>query len=154
MSTAIPSRAAHGGPLPTFLRHLLEMTLAMMVGMLAFGGLVGGISGAAGSSLENARVGQPELFVLGMAFSMSVTMVASMRHRGHTRRSSAEMTAAMFVPAFALIVCYWLKGVSASSVCPLACASMIPAMVAAMFYRLDVYTTHVSLRSRAVQAQS
>ena len=64
------------------------------------------------------------------------------------------MTAAMFVPAFALIVCYWLTGVSASPVCPLACAAMIPAMVAAMFYRLDVYTTHVSLRSRAVQAQS
>jgi hypothetical protein len=54
----------------------------------------------------------------------------------------------------ALIVCNWLKGVSASSVCPLACAAMIPAMVAAMFYRLDVYTMHVSLHSRAVQAQS
>jgi hypothetical protein len=78
---------------------------------------------------------------------MSVTMVAWMRHRGHTRRSSKEMTAAMFVPAFALIVCYSLNGVSASSVCPLACAAMIPAMVVVMVYRLDVYTTHVSLRA-------
>jgi hypothetical protein len=144
MRTGTLSRAAHGRPLPTFLRHLLEMTLAMMVGMLAFGALVGVISGAAGSSLENVRVGQPELFVLGMAFSMSVTMVAWMRHRGHTWRSSEEMTAAMFVPAFALIVCHWLNAVSASSVCPLACAAMIPAMVVAMLYRLDVYTAHAS----------
>jgi hypothetical protein len=144
MSTATLSRAARGGPVPTFLRHLLEMTLAMMVGMIAFGALVGGISGAGGSSLETVRVDQPELFVLGMASSMSVTMVTWMRHRRHTWRSSGEMTAAMFVPALALIVCYWLNGVSASSVCPLACAAMVPAMVVAMLYRLDVFTAHVS----------
>jgi hypothetical protein len=149
MSTFSLSRAGRPRSIAAFTRHLLEMTLAMMVGMLAFGTAVGVISAGAGSSLENVRVEQPELFVLGMASSMSVTMVAWMLNRGHTRRSSGEMTAAMFVPAFALIVCYWLGAVAAGSVCPLACAAMIPAMVVAMLYRLEVYTAHVSRTAAA-----
>jgi flagellar biosynthetic protein FliP len=76
-----------------------------------------------------------------MAFAMSATMVAWMRYRAHSWRSSAEMTAAMFVPALLLIVCYRLGTVSAGSVCPLACATMIPAMAVAMLFRLDEYTT-------------
>jgi flagellar biosynthetic protein FliP len=51
------------------------------------------------------------------------------------------MTAAMFVPAFALIACYWLGAVSADAVCPMACALMIPAMAVAMVFRIDEYTT-------------
>jgi hypothetical protein len=77
-----------------------------------------------------------------MASSMSVPMVAWMRRRGHGWRSSAEMSAAMVVPAVALIVCYRLHAVSAGSVCPLACAAMVPAMIVAMLYRLDDYTCH------------
>ena len=125
-----------------FLRHLGEMTVAMLVGMLLYGLLLGSLLAAAGSSLEEGRLGEPELFVLGMAFSMSVPMVAWMRRRGHVWRSSAEMSAAMFAPAVVLIVCYWLYAVSANSVCPLACATMIPAMVVAMLYRLHDYTGH------------
>lgn len=124
-----------------FLRHLGEMTVAMLVGMLLYGLLLGSLLAGAGSSLEEGRLGEPELFVLGMAFSMSVPMVAWMR-RGHGWRSSAEMSAAMFAPAVVLIVCYWLHAVSANSVCPLACATMIPAMIVAMFYRLHDYTGH------------
>jgi hypothetical protein len=143
MSTITLSRESRRRPLGSFLRHLVEMTLAMMLGMFVYGALVGTIAGAAGSSFETIRVGRPELFVLGMAFSMSVPMVAWMRYRAHTWRSSAEMTAAMFVPALALILCYRLNGIAAGSVCPLACATMIPAMIVAMLYRLDVYTQHV-----------
>jgi hypothetical protein len=151
MSTITLSRASRRSSLGRFLRHLLEMTLAMMLGMFVYGALVGTISGFAGSSFETIRVDQPELFALGMAFSMSVPMVAWMRHRGHTWQSGVEMTAAMFVPALVLIVSYWLNGISAGSVCPLACAAMIPAMVIAMLYRLGEYTTHhVSPRPSAL----
>ena len=37
MSTTTLSGAAHRRPVPTFLRHLGEMTLAMFAGMFAFG---------------------------------------------------------------------------------------------------------------------
>jgi hypothetical protein len=125
-----------------FLRHLVEMTVAMLIGMIGYAVVVGGLFSAAGSSLETARLDQPELFALGMASSMTVPMVAWMRRRGHRRRSSVEMSAAMFVPALALIGCYRLHAVEAGSICPLACAAMIPAMVVAMLYRLDDYTSH------------
>jgi hypothetical protein len=47
-----------------------------------------------GRSVEDARLGQPELFALGMAASMSLPIVAWMRHRGHSWRNGAEMSAA------------------------------------------------------------
>jgi hypothetical protein len=142
MITILPVRATRLGSIISFLRHLLEMTVAMMLGMFAYGLLLGSILGAAGRNLEDARLGQPELFALGMATSMSVPMVVWMRHRGHDWRSGMEMTAAMFAPALLLIVCYRLHAVSAESICPLACAAMIPAMVGAMLFRLDDYTGH------------
>ena len=144
MSSVTASGATRRGRAATFLRHLLEMTAAMLIGMVAYAVLLGGLLAAVGSSLENARLGEPELFALGMASSMTVPMVAWMRRRGHGWRNSVEMSAAMVVPALALILCYRLDAVAAGSICPLACATMIPAMVVAMFYRLDDYTGHPS----------
>lgn len=140
MTTITALRSRRLGRTSSFLRHLGEMTVAMLLGMLAYGLLVGVVLGAAGSTVEDARLGQPELFALGMATSMSVPMVAWMRHRGHDWRNGIEMSAAMFAPALVLIACYWLHAVEASSICPLACAAMIPAMVGAMLFRVDDYT--------------
>jgi hypothetical protein len=140
--TAVRTTSTRVGQTSCFLRHLLEMTVAMMLGMVAYAVVMGVLLAAVGSSFEEARVGRPVLFVLGMVFSMTVSMVAWMRHRGHGWRSSAEMSAAMFVPVLALVACYWLRAVPADSICPLACASMIPAMIVAMLYRLDDYTGH------------
>ncbi len=67
-------------------------------------------------------------------------MVAWMRRRGHGGRSAVEMCAAMVAPAVVLVACYRLGAVSADAVCPLACGAMVPAMAAAMLYRLDEYT--------------
>jgi hypothetical protein len=125
-----------------FVRHLGEMTVAMMVGMVAFGMITGVATAANGSTFEEARLSQPELMVSLMAISMTVPMVAWMRHRGHGWQSSAEMSAAMVAPAFALLVCYWAGGVSAKPICPIACAAMIPAMIMAMLFRLDEYGAH------------
>jgi hypothetical protein len=142
MNTITLRPATHLRRTGRFLRHLAEMTVAMVIGMIGYAVLVGGLLSAAGSSLEAARIAQPELFALGMASSMTVPMVAWMRRRGHGWRSSAEMSAAMFVPALALIGCYRLHAVAAGSICPLACAAMIPAMIVAMLYRFDEYTGH------------
>ena len=127
MSTATLPRA-HRRPRPTFLRHLGEMTLAMFVGMFAFGVVVGVIAGVAGSSLASVRVSQPELFMLGMGSAMSVTMVAWMRRRRHTWRECWEMTAAMFVPVAGVLACYRAGAITADPICPLSCVLMIPAM--------------------------
>jgi len=135
MFTITAPRALWLGRPFSFLRHLVVMTLAMLLGMVAYGLVVG-------SSFEGARLDQPELFALGMATSMSVPMVAWMHHRGHGRRDMVEMTAAMFVPALFFIGCFELHAVSAASICPLACAAMIPAMVVAMLFRRDDYTGH------------
>jgi hypothetical protein len=141
MSTAAVSRGEHGRSVLVFLRHLGEMAMAMFVGMFAFGLALGLIAGVAGSSLESVRVSQPELFMLGMGSAMSVTMIAWMRHRRHSWRQGWEMTAAMFVPVLGVLACYWAGAITADPVCPLSCVLMIPAMAAAMLFRLDVYTT-------------
>lgn len=116
------------------------MTLAMYVGMFAFGAVLSVIAGLAGSSLESIRMSYAELFLLGMGSAMSLTMVAWMRRRRHGWRDRAEMTGAMFIPVVVVIACHWAGAVSANAVCPVACSLMIPAMAAAMLLRLDVYT--------------
>jgi hypothetical protein len=141
MSTATLPRSEHPRAALVFLRHLGAMTLAMLVGMFAFGLALGVIAGVAGSNLESVRVSQPELFMLGMGSAMSVTMVAWMRHRRHSWRQGWEMTAAMFVPVLGVLACYWAGAITADPICPLSCVLMIPAMAAAMLVRLDVYTT-------------
>ena len=147
VSTVALSRAASGRSALTFLRHLGEMTLAMFVGMFAFGFSLGVLAGVADSSLESVRVSEPELFMLGMGSAMSVTMIAWMRHRGHSWRRGWEMTAAMFVPVLGVLACYWAGAITADPVCPLSCVLMIPAMAAAMLFRLDLYTTRHSHRA-------
>jgi hypothetical protein len=148
MSTATVPRPHHRAA-AIFLRHLGAMTVAMFVGMLAFGLALGLIAGFAGSSLASVRVSQPELFMLGMGTAMSATMVAWMRHRPHSWREGAEMTAAMSVPIIGVLACYWAGAVTADSVCPLSCALMIPAMAVAMLFRLDVYSTHTRTAAKA-----
>jgi hypothetical protein len=120
-------------------RHLLAMTVAMLLGMAVYGIGLGLVLNLAGSDVESARLGQPELFALGMAASMSVPMVAWMRRRGHAWRACSEMTAAMFVPPLVFIGCYWLGAIAAGAICPLACATMVPAMFVAMLYRREEY---------------
>ena len=140
VSTATLSTAKRR-PARAFVRDLGEMTLSMFVGMFAFGLVLGVIAGLVGSSLESIRLSQPELFMLGMASAMSTSMIAWMRHRGHTWRQGWEMTAAMFAPVVGVLACYRAGAIAADPVCPLSCVLMIPAMAAAMVYRSDDYTT-------------
>jgi hypothetical protein len=139
-ATTIPTHAHR--PVFVFLRHLGEMTLAMFVGMFSFGFALGLIAGANGSSLESVRTTQPELFMAGMFSAMSTTMVVWMRRRNHSWRDAAEMTGAMLVPVLGMLGCYWAGAVTATSVCPISCALMVPAMAGAMWFRRDHYATH------------
>jgi hypothetical protein len=82
----------------TFIRHYVEMLIAMFVGM----GVFAGAAAAAGFEVEGT-----EALLLWMAFTMSVPMVAWMRYRGHGWRSNTEMSASMFLPTFAVIALLW-----------------------------------------------
>jgi hypothetical protein len=78
-----------------FLVHFGEMALAMLLGMVGLGIVNDMILVPMGYHLSRS----PEVYTLAMAFAMTVPMVAWMWFRGHSWRHSAEMTAAMFVPA-------------------------------------------------------
>jgi hypothetical protein len=124
-----------------FARHVLEMTIAMMLGMCVLGAVFREVHLALfGTGFEQAWHHHPELTSLAMAFNMTIPMVAWMHYRGHNWRRGGEMAAAMFLPAIVLIPMFWLGAVSASAVLPLEMAAMMPAMIGAMLIRHDDYT--------------
>jgi hypothetical protein len=120
-----------------FARHYAEMVIAMLAGMAV---LCGGLTVLAGDGWKSDA---PALYLLWMAFTMSVPMVAWMRHRGHGWRPAGEMTASMFVPTLAAIAL--LRAGTTDDLDTLMAVqhvAMFPAMLVAMLLRLDEYTGH------------
>ena len=128
-------------PTLRFTRHFVEMVVAMFLGMVVLGGPALLALDVVGSGWDQLEADAPAVLFLGMAVTMTVPMVAWMRHRGHSWRLGAEMSGAMFVPALAVIACYWLGGVTAEPMCGIACAAMLPAMVVAMLFRVEHYAS-------------
>ena len=127
---ARPGHGAHG-----FLRHLFEMALAMMAGMMVSAAI---FLSAVGMTAAEAMREHAVLFVLLQAFGMTVAMVTWMRHRRHTWRSSSEMAAAMVIPAVPLI-CLRLLDVISGPICGVYCLTTIVAMLVVMLYRRADY---------------
>jgi|SRR5581483_851275 len=121
---------AHG-----FGRHVLEMGLAMMVGMIVSAAI---FLTAVGMTAEEGMREHAVLFVVLQALGMTVAMVAWMRHRRHNWRSSSEMAVAMVAPA-APLICLRLLDVISGPICSLYCLASIVAMVALMLYRRSDY---------------
>src|SRR5213596_1258778 len=105
---ARPGHDAHG-----FLRHLFEMALAMMAGMMVSASI---FLSAVGMTAAEAMREHAALFVVLQASGMTLAMVTWMRHRRHTWRSSSEMAAAMVIPAVPLI-CLRLLDVISGPIC-------------------------------------
>jgi hypothetical protein len=126
-----------------FLRHLLEMTIAMMIGMVVSAGI---FVTALGTTVDEALRRHAVAFVLVQVLGMTAPMVAWMRHRRHSWRACLEMATAMVVPAIPL-VSLRSAGVISGSVCGLYCASTIAAMVLVMLYRRGEYSGHTVLAS-------
>lgn len=133
-----PHAAHHGGRqgVRPFLGHVGEMVVAMMIGMPLFGMPLRALQGAL---LGPSSVGIPELRALGMAVSMTISMVAWMRYRGHSWRASAEMGAAMIVPSVVLFPLLWTGIISGGMLVGLAHGLMLPSMLAVMVYRRSAY---------------
>jgi len=135
---ATPYAAHHGGRrgIRPFVGHFAEMFAAMMISMPLFGMPLRALQGAL---LGPSSVGVAELRALGMAVAMTIGMVAWMRFRGHSWRPSAEMGAAMIVPAVALLPLAWTGVIAARSLSGIEMALMVPAMLLAMLYRRSEY---------------
>jgi hypothetical protein len=126
-----------------FIRHYVEMVVAMFLGMLVLG-VPGELAlQALGSSTSALRADAPALVFIGMAVTMTVPMVAWMRYRGHGWRSSNEMALSMFIPTFAAIALMETAVVDDfGTLMTLEHIAMFAAMLIAMLLRFDEYTGH------------
>jgi hypothetical protein len=119
-----------------FARHLLEMVLAMMLGMGMFGLVLAVMGEPPGYANLLVRYG-------AMGAFMAAPMVAWMRYRGHSWRDGGEMTAAMLVPMLVPVALVEMgvavPGLSEGSLMMLSHVAMIAGMVALMLYRFERY---------------
>lgn len=118
-----------------FARHLVEMFVAMMVGMILGAGL---LAAAFGMSVPEVRREHALVWVLVMAFDMTVSMVAVMLYRGHSWRSAGEMAAAMIVPALPIVLLQLSHAISESAGGVYMLTSTI-AMIALIAHRRNEY---------------
>jgi len=130
------------------------MTVAMLLGMVVLGMAFRQVHLAVfGTGFDDAWHRHTELAAFAMAFNMTLPMVAWMRHRGHSWERGGEMAAAMFLPAFPLLVLLWLGAISAHVVLPVQMALMIPSMIVVMLSRIDEYAGHVHAPAVAIHAR-
>ena len=122
-----------------FIRHYVEMVIAMFGGMVVLGVPAEAALRATGTSSHDLYVDVPALALLGMAVIMTVPMVAWMRYRGHGWRPNAEMAASMFLPTFAVIALL-PAGIEVMTLMGIQHAVMFPAMLVAMLLRRAEYT--------------
>jgi hypothetical protein len=132
-----------------FIRHYVEMVVAMFLGMAILALPARAVLGAVGTSWS--ELGTEAMF-LAMAIEMTLPMVAWMRYRGHSWRPCAEMSAAMLIPTFAAIGLY-AGGVAGSGVLMGAeHVAMLLAMLVSMLLRPSEYTHGAHAHVEAVAA--
>ena len=121
-----------------FMRHLLEMLVAMFAGMALLGVALAALGEPPGYASPLVR------YSLMGAF-MAAPMVAWMRHRGHSWSDGHEMTVAMLLPMLALVVpvelgvARYVPGLSEASLPIFSHVAMIVGMVVLMIYRFERY---------------
>jgi uncharacterized membrane protein len=125
------------GPTWNFVQHLLEMSIAMVVGMFALGLPLKALFDAVGWSFLNDYTVP---MTLVMATTMSIGMAVWMRIRGCGWPAILEMSLAMYIPFVAMYPFYWAGLVSEMAIMVVGHVLMVPAMVVAMLFRLDEYT--------------
>jgi Cu2+-exporting ATPase len=139
MSEIVLQRSWLHGPAAHFVRHLVEMTLAMMLGMVVLGLPIGLIEAAAGYP-GGIRRQFPELAAIVMTAEMTLPMVAWMLYRRHRVQIVVEMSAAMAAPTVALVALCLTHLMSTSLLPGLSDVGMFAGMLGAMAYRRSEYT--------------
>jgi hypothetical protein len=125
-----------------FIRHYIEMVLAMLLGMVVLGIPAEGALRAIGAGTSELMTDAPAVALLGMAVTMTVPMVAWMRYRGHSWRPCIEMSASMFLPTFAAIALLAAGLTDSGGAMMLEHVVMFPSMLVAMLLRRDEYSGH------------
>jgi flagellar biosynthetic protein FliP len=112
-----------------FIRHYIEMVIAMYAGMILLIPFSGAPTGAS-------------LAMMGVA--MTAPMVAWMRYRGHGWRPCAEMAASMVIPTIAVLFLLATGAVTGEmTLMTVEHVAMFPLMLVAMLIRPDEYTCHI-----------
>jgi hypothetical protein len=126
-----------------FIRHYVEMVIAMFLGMAVLGVPADWAMRAIGTSWHELTDDAPALMFLGMATTMTLPMVGWMLYRGHGWRANAEMSASMFVPTFAVIGLLWADALTDLGVLMIVeHIAMLMAMAGAMLLRPAEYLHH------------
>jgi hypothetical protein len=124
-----------------FIRHYVEMLIAMFLGMAVLGTPAILALGAAGVSSAELQSDAPALLLLGMGITMTLPMVAWMRYRGHGWAASNEMAASMLIPTGGVIALLGAGLVADVGTLILAeHVVMLPSMLVAMLLRRDEYS--------------
>jgi hypothetical protein len=124
----------------TFIRHYLEMVVAMFVGMALLWMPARVALGAAGVGGTELHEDYPALMLAVMALTMTVPMVAWMRHRGHGWGASNEMAASMLVPTAGVLLLLGAGLVEdMGALMTIEHATMFPAMLGVMLLRREEY---------------
>ena len=123
-----------------FIRHYIEMVVAMLAGMIVLGIPGEAALRAVGTSSSELRVDAPAVALLGMATIMTIPMVAWMRRMGHGWQPCNEMAASMFLPTFAVIAMMAAGAASFGTAMMLEHVLMLPAMLLAMLLRREEYS--------------
>jgi flagellar biosynthetic protein FliP len=125
----------HGAGRRPFLRHYLEMMVAMLAGMVVVGGALRGTLALAGTGMPD----QPEVLALEMAATMAIGMAAWMRLRGHGWPGTLEMAGSMFVPLPVLLPLVWAGAIGGDDLLMLEHVVMLPVMYLVMRRRRSEY---------------
>lgn len=126
-----------------FIRHYLEMVVAMFLGMVVLGIPAEFGLQAAGSSMDELHTDAPALMLGGMGVIMTVPMVAWMAYRGHGRRPNAEMAASMIIPTLGVIALLGAGVVTdMGQLMAIQHVVMLPSMLVAMLLRRAEYSGH------------
>ena len=127
-----------------FVRHFIEMCLAMCLGLAVLDTVYVWLAGRFG--ITNPYLQFPELSAAVVAFNMTAPMLAWMRFRGMAWNLIADMSWAMVAEAVLILAIYWLgilrnEAIGSTSTLWLwQHGLMMPVMLIPMFLRLDHYT--------------
>jgi hypothetical protein len=123
-----------------FVRHYLEMVIAMFLGMVVLGIPGEAALRAVGYSSSELQSDAPAVALLAMATIMTVPMVAWMRRMGHGWRPCNEMAASMYLPTFAVIAMMGAGALDFMGAMGLEHVLMLQAMLVAMLLRREEYS--------------
>jgi hypothetical protein len=116
-----------------FIRHYVEMVIAMFAGMVVLGAPAGLV----------VDYDVPAQMLAAMAVTMTLPMAGWMRYRGHGWQPTSEMSAAMIVPTLAVLVLLASDLLTdLGTLLAIEHGVMFAGMLVAMLLRRDEYTGH------------